>query len=42
MAALQRVGLCAIADPAEHIDFVPQRVHALEMIRAAEGPHNGS
>jgi hypothetical protein len=29
MAAFQRIGFCAVTDPAEHVDFVPQCVYAL-------------
>jgi hypothetical protein len=42
MTAFQRVGFGAITDTAEQIDFVPQRVHALQMIRAAEVLHSSS
>jgi hypothetical protein len=42
MAAFQRLGSGAVTEPPEDIDFVPQRIHALQLIRAAEVLHNGS
>jgi hypothetical protein len=42
VTALQCVCFGTIADAAEQIDFIPQRVHSLQMIGAAEGFHISS